>query len=226
MDTRTALALFVTAVAAIIGCSPASAAARIAQSGRYICNDGSSVRFDRRGYGPTLIRDGREVHLRQRWVFFGFRFTGQGINLRGRGTQGEKTLTLTESSQPSIECAAAPAAATPGIVTGRLIAADPVFVPPGARLLVQLHDVARTDAAAPLLGQLEIRPGRRQLPLAFILRYSVAGPTSPALSARLFTADGKLLASAVTSTPLPKPERGRNTDAEISLRAVPSPSNR
>lgn len=216
------LAVLLTGIA-----TPAWSAARITESGRYICADGSSVHLDRRGYGPTLIRNGRESHLKNRWVLTGFRFTGDGVIVRGRGTGAAKTVTLTETGHPAVECAATPAGATPGIVTGIVTAQAPITIPPGARLIVQLRDTARMDASAPLLGQAEITPDRHQLPLAFLLRHSPASVTPrsrAALSARLISATGKLLAVSDTFIPLPQPDRGRNRDAIISLRPVsPTP---
>lgn len=208
--------------------SPAQAAARIAESGLYICSNGSSVRFDRRGYGPVLLWDGEQIHLRQRWVFSGFRYTsrfrGHTIDIRGRGRDGEKALTIAEAGVPGVECEAAPMGLTPGIVTGEVVAAEPISIPAGFQLIVQLRDTARADAAAPLLGERRIIGHSGALPITFLLRYppsSANPPARPSLSARILAPDGRLVAISDTITPLPSSPTGRNIPAKISLRAVP-----
>lgn len=225
--------IMMMAGSAFFSSSPVQAAARIAESGLYICTNGSSLRFDRRGYGPVLLRDGEEIHLRQRWVFSGFRYTsrfrGHTIDIRGRGRDGEKALTLREAGEPTIECEAAPMGLTPGVVTGEVIAAEPISIPAGAQLIVQLLDIARADAAAPLLAtpllaERRITGHSSALPLAFLLRYpaSSANPLArPSLSARILAPNGRLVAISDTITPLPGSPTGRNMPAKISLRAVP-----
>ncbi len=227
LPIRPAATAVLLAAAATAGTAPLQAAARIAESGLYICADGTSVQFERRGYGPVLLRGGDEIHLRQRWVFSGFRFTsgfqGHSIDVRGRGRSGDKRLTLREAGRRQVECEAAPMGTTPGIVTGKVVAAEPIPIPAGARLIVQLRDIARADAPAPLLGERQISPVAAALPLAFLLRYppaSTAPPATPSLSARILAADGRLVAVSDTVTPLPG-SSGRNTNAEIRLRAVP-----
>jgi uncharacterized lipoprotein YbaY len=224
--SRTALA--VLPLAAVLGAAPLHAAARIAESGIYICADGTSVQFERRGYGPVLLRGDEEIHLRQRWVFSGFRFTsrfhGHSIDVRGRGRSGDKRLTLREAGKRDIECEAAPMGTTPGIVTGKVVAAEPISIPAGARLIVQLRDIARADAPAPLLGERQINSVTVAPPIAFLLRYppaSAAPPARPSLSARILAADGRLVAISDTVTPLPTSGNGRNASVEIRLRAVP-----
>lgn len=225
---RPAALAFPLAMAALLGAGRVAAAARIAESGIYICADGTSLRFERRGYGPVLLRGDEEIHLRQRWVFSGFRFTsrfqGHSIDVRGRGRSGEKRLTLREDGKRAIECEAAPMGATPGIVTGRVVPAEPISIPAGARLIVQLRDVARVDAPATLLGERQISPVTIGLPLAFLVRYppaSVAPPARPSLSARILAADRRIVAVSDRVTALPSSSTGRNINAEIRLRAVP-----
>ena len=214
----------VTALLATLVAVPAHAAARIAESGRYICADGSSLTFDRRGYGPVLLRDGRQVRLVQRWVFNGFRFVGEGLDLRGRGREGEKTVTLRQPGRPDLLCKAVPAGHSPGVVTGQL-RAPAVSLPPGARLEVRL-----VSARSPqrLLARADITPGARRWPLAFWLAYPqqiIEGQ----LSARVLDRAGRALAATAAPQPLPRSKDGRHASAELTLvplRAASAPSSK
>jgi uncharacterized lipoprotein YbaY len=210
--------------------APAEAVTRIANSGLYICPDGTLLRFDRRAYGPFLLRDGRELQLHKRWAFNGFRYVADGgIEIRGRGIEGEKVVRFSERAKIDLDCPAAPAAATPGIVTGTVSASSGLEIPQGSRLLVNLRDTARADTAAPLLAQVEFNM-ERPLPLAFMMRYPparIAPPAVPTLSARLLDARGRLIAVSDTVIPLPPPDGSRNRLVDIPIRpAAPAPPNR
>lgn len=186
----------------------ADAAARIAESGRYICTDGNDLRFDRRGYGPVLILDGREHRLAQRWVWSGFRFTAPGLAVRGRGREGEKTVTLSRSNRPDLLCNAVPAGTSPGVVTGSVTGA--VTIPQGARLTITL---ARPGSTTPIASTI-IRPGRT-LPLSWWLAYPT-NASGAVLSATLRNAQGLLLARSA-ATPLPTAPPRRHAAATLVL---------
>ncbi len=202
----------------------AEAAARVAASGRYICADGSLAALSVRAYGPVLQRGGREVRLGQRWAFSGFRFTGEGLTLRGRGTEGAKTLRITQRGQPEVMCRAVPAVATPGVVTGVATYSQRIALPPGVRLRVELRDVSRADAAAPLLAASEVLPAGNQVPLHWRLDYA-AGKVTPgarlSLSARITDAAGQLLWVSDTFTPVPVGAGRQHAEAEIRLVPIP-----
>lgn len=207
------------ALVSMLAATSAQAAARIAESGRYICADGGVLTFDRRGYGPVLLRDGRQVRLVQRWVFSGFRFVGDGLDLRGRGTEGEKTVTLREAGRPELLCRAVPAGRSPGVLTGELLAPG-LSMPPGARVQVMLHS-ARTPQR--LLGSAEIVPAGRRWPLAYWLAYPVA-VVDGQLSARLLDRNGRRVAATPASAPLPRRSDGRHASADLTLRPVTTAS--
>jgi hypothetical protein len=187
----------------------ADAAARIAESGRYICADGSSLRFDRRGYGPVLIRDGRQTRLSQRWVFSGFRFTAPGLVLRGRGREGEKTLLYARKGLPELSCNAVPAGTSPGILTGTLTGR--LTLPPGARIEIRLTSSGRSTAAT------RLRPGRRTLPLDWWLAYP-ATTRSGSLSAVALTPRGHIIARTARPVPLPSAPPRRHATAVLELK--------
>jgi len=216
-------------VLASLASVPAHAAARIAESGRYICADGSSLAFDRRGYGPVLLRDGGQIRLVQRWVFSGFRFVGEGLDLRGRGREGEKTLVLRQPGRIELLCRAVPAGQSPGVVTGQLLApAVPLTALPvtsGARLEVQLMS-ARSPQRR--LARVEITPESGRWPLAYWLSYPpqiVEGR----LSARLIDRAGRTVAATAAPRPLPKRSDGRHASADLTLvplKAASAPSSK
>jgi putative lipoprotein len=192
-------------VLALVLATPAGAASKIAASGRYVCDDGSLATFIEAAYGPSMVWDGREVRLAPRAVFSGFGYRGDGLSLRGRGKEGNKTLVISGRGA-DVTCNAVPAVATPGVAAGTVVAKLPLVLPKGATVLVQLRDAARADAPAPLLGQVQIRPAAGQVPLHWWLRYDAkrAGPPArPALSARITDASGKLIWINDTFTPLP-----------------------
>ena len=214
--------MFGLAMLPLLPAAPATAAARIAESGRYICADGSSLMFDRRGYGPVLLRDGTQQRLVQRWVFSGFRFVSDGLELRGRGREGEKTVTLSERGRPALLCNAVPAGRSPGIVTGQIMAMT--RLPAGALLDVLVHS-ARNPARA--VASATIRPVNRGWPLAYWLAY----PPSVAdgrLTARLRDRAGRVIARTGAPVPLPRRADGRHATADLRLVpiAASAPSSR
>jgi hypothetical protein len=209
---------------AMLAATSVEAASRIAESGRYICADGGSLIFDRRGYGPVLLRDGRQVRLVQRWVFNGFRFVGEGMDLRGRGTEGAKTVTLRDGGGPEILCRAVPAGRSPGIVTGQLVA-PAIAIPADGRVQVMLHS-ARSPGQ--LLGHVEILPSGRSWPLAYWLSYPAA-VVDGQLTARVLDRAGRPLARTATPTSLPRRSDGRHASADLTLaplRAASAPSSK
>lgn len=196
---------WVFAVAALAIAGPVSGAAKLAASGRYICDDGREVVFTEAAYGTSMRRDGREIMVGRRAAFGGFAYAGNGVSLRGRGKEGNKTMTISGLG-PDIACKAVPAIATPGVAAGIVTAKAPMALPKGAVLTVELRDAARADAAAPLLGRVKVVPRGTPVPLHWLLRYDAgrtAHPARPALSARITDAGGRLIWVSDTFTPLP-----------------------
>ena len=207
--------------------APVMAASKIAASGRYICDDGSMIRFTEAPYGTSMVRQGRaEVRLSPRATFAGFDYRGGGLALRGRGKEGAKTLVITGDGAP-IRCNAVPAVPTPGVAVGTVQAQRSLVLPKGAQVTVQLRDTARADAAAPLLAQAVVVPHGPMVPIHWWLRYDagrMAPPVRPALSARITDAAGKLIGISDTFTPLPAPGRPDAVIMVVPARSVPARS--
>jgi putative lipoprotein len=199
--------------------APAEAASKIAASGRYVCDDGSLAAFTEAPYGPSMRWDGREVRLAPRAVFSGFGYRGDGLTLRGRGKEGDKTLVISGAGA-DVTCNAVPAVATPGVAAGIVTARLPMTLPKGAMVLVQLRDTARADAPAPLLGEVKIRPRAGRAPIHWWLRYDAkraVRPAQPALSARITDAEGRLIWVSDTFTPLPVAPKPGFAEGVISV---------
>lgn len=208
-------------VAVLAAASPLAAGSKIAASGRYVCDDGSSVRFIEAPYGTSMVRDGREVPLAPRAVFSGFAYGGGGLTLRGRGKEGDKTLVISGKGA-DISCNAVPAVATPGVAVGMVTTTPPLALPKGATLLIQLRDAARADAPAPLIGEVKLIPRQMRSPVHWWLRYDARRaqpPARPALSARVTDAQGQLIWISDTFTPLPV--AAKPGFAEATIRLVP-----
>jgi putative lipoprotein len=199
------LRLAVAVLVSVVVSEPALAAAKLAASGRYVCDDGREVVFTEAAYGTVFKREGREIMVGRRAAFGGFAYAGSGVSLRGRGAEGNKTLTI-NGLGPVINCKAVPAVATPGVAAGTVISKVAMTLPAGAVLTVELRDAARADAAAPLLGRVQVTPRGTPVPMHWWLAYDAkrtAHPARPALSARITDAAGKLIWVSDTFTPLP-----------------------
>ncbi len=200
---------------------PAVAAAKLAASGRYVCDDGSVAVFTEAPYGTSLRWHGREVMLAPQAVLWGFAYKGGGLKLRGRGDDGEETLEISGGGGATVTCNEVPVLSTPGVAAGTVVARQPLMLPKGAVVQVEVRDTARADAPAPLLGQVKLRPRAGQAPLHWWLRYDArhaAAPAQPALSVRITDAKGKLIWISDTFTPLPMAKDGFH---ETAIAVVP-----
>lgn len=216
---RIAITTLLCGIVALAFAVPAAAASKIAASGRYFCDDGSAVTFTQAAYGTSMMRDGREVPLAPRAAFRGFSYKGGGLSLRGRGVEGKKTLTV-DGAELKIACNALPSIATPGVAAGTIAATLAMRLPPGAVLTVAVRDTARTDTAAPLLGQVRMKVGTARQPLHWWLRYdAVRGvqPARPTLSAWITDTAGNLLWTSDTLMPVPAGTTENFAQAEISM---------
>jgi putative lipoprotein len=70
--------------------------------------------------------------------------------------------------------AASSASLTPGSVTGTVSDLYRIAMPPAAVVDVQLQDVSRADASAPLITEQKIAFGDRQVPIPFDLKFDPA----------------------------------------------------
>ena len=100
-------------------------------------------------------------------------------------------------------------------LTGTVTYLERVALTPEALVQIELRDVSRADAEAPLIAKAVLRPGGKQVPIPFVLDYDVADidPRGAyAVSARI--ADRGQLAF-VTETPVPVLTGGALMSAEI-----------
>ncbi|HWJ71270.1 MAG TPA: YbaY family lipoprotein [Sphingobium sp.] len=82
-----------------------------------------------------------------------------------------------------------------GTLSGQATYRERIALPPNAQMIVEIRDVSRADARAPVIASTTVQARGRQVPLAFSLRYNVRKlePRSRyAVSARI-TDGGRLL---------------------------------
>ena len=216
---RRVFATLLGGLAALGLAGPATAASKIAASGRYYCDDGSAVAFTQAAYGTSLTRDGREVRLAPRAVLRGFSYKGQGVSVRGHGAEGKKTLAV-EIAGVKINCNAVPSVATPGVAAGSIAPKQAMKLPPGAVLTVAARDTSRAGAVPLVVGRVSVKVGNRRLPLVWWLRFDAARalhPARPTLSARITDVAGRVLWTSEGFTPVPAAAKGRFVEAEIRM---------
>jgi putative lipoprotein len=210
----------------------ATANPQMAASNHYVCADGSLAVIEILVTGPTLQWQGRNTRMSAVATLWGFKFSGDGISVRGTGKIGYRTMRISARGTEPLDCKSVPSMAIPGVATGNVTAKQRIALAPGAVLTVELRDAARADAAAPLLARTAVTPRGNQMPFWWRLDYDAkkaAHPARPALSARINDAAGKLIWISDTFTPLPVSATSAHAEAEIVLvpvRAVPSPSSK
>jgi uncharacterized lipoprotein YbaY len=223
-------AIWIMATLAVPGAAAANP--QLAASGRYVCADGSLASIALLASGPQLDWRGATVRLAAAPALWGFRFRGDGLSLSGSGRVGYRTLKIDARGAPALSCLSVPPAATPGIATGQVVSRQRAVLPAGSTLTVELRDVARADAPAPLLARTVVKMRGNQMPLWWRLDFPEAKlgpPAQPALSARITDKAGKLIWISDTFTPLPVSASSAHAEAEIfvvPVRAVPSPSSK
>jgi len=216
----------------LLAATAAAANPQMAASTHYVCGDGSRVTLEVRQEGAIYERQGRSVRMTPVAVLSGFRLTAPGLVLRGQGEAGYRTLTISEDGAPPLDCRSEPPMAMAGIATGIVVSRARMALPPGAMVTVELRDVSRADAPAPLLARTVLKPRGNQVPLWWRLDYAPARakpPAQPGLSARVTDAAGHLIWISDTFTPLPVTTTHEHAEAEIVLvpvRAAPSPSSK
>lgn len=222
----------ILALGAVCWATAAWANPEVAASGRYVCADGSLAVIDLLVTGPELRWRGRTTRLGAVATLWGFKFSADDLSVRGSGKVGYRTLKISPRGGTSVECRSVPPQATAGVATGTVAARKRIALPAGAVVTVELRDVARADAAAPLLARAVVKPRGNQMPWWWRLDFDAkrtAHPARPALSARVTDAGGKLIWISDTFTPLPVSATDDHAEAEIILvpvRAAPSPSSR
>jgi putative lipoprotein len=216
----------------VLAATAAAANPQMAASTHYVCGDGSRVTLAVRQEGAVYERLGRSIRMAPAVAWSGFRLTAEGLVLRGQGEAGYRTLTVAEDGMPPLDCKSEPPMATAGIATGTVAARVRMALPPGALVTVELRDVSRADAPAPLLARTVLKPRGNQLPLWWRLDYVPAKAKAPAqagLSARVTDAAGHLIWISDTFTPLPVSATTAHVEAQIvvvPVRAAPSPSSK
>jgi putative lipoprotein len=222
----------ILALGAVCWATAALASPQVAASGRYVCADGSLAVIDFLATGPVLQWQGQMTRMGAVATLRGFKFSGDGLSVRGSGKVGYRKLRITPRGAKSVDCRSVPPQAIAGVATGTVVAKQRMALPAGTVVTVELRDAARADAAAPLLARSELRPTGNQMPLWWRLDYDakkILSPARPALSARITDAGGKLIWISDTFTPLPVSATNAHAEAEIVLvpvRAAPLPSNR
>jgi putative lipoprotein len=217
---------------AVCWATAAAANPELAASGRYVCADGSLAVIDFLVTGPELQWRGKTTRMGAVATLWGFKFSADSLSVRGSGKVGYRSMKITPRGAKPVECRSVPPRDIAGVATGSVVARQRVALTPGAQVTVELRDVARADAAAPLLARTVVRPTGNQMPLWWRLDYDakkVAPPARPALSARITDAGGRLIWISDTFTPLPVSATMAHAEAEIvvvPVRAAPSPSNR
>jgi uncharacterized lipoprotein YbaY/heat shock protein HslJ len=106
-------------------------------------------------------------------------------------------------------------------ITGTVNYRERMLLRPGSRVEITLEDVSRADAAAKKIAGIELaEPG--QVPIPFKLEYNPAeidSRMSYAVRARIFAADGSLLFTSDTTTPVIT--RGSGQQADLWLVSAP-----
>lgn len=107
-----------------------------------------------------------------------------------------------------------------GVVSGTVTYLQRIALPPDATLVVQLRDISRMDAPAPLIGETRIdSPG--QVPIPFKIRYDpnvIDSRFTYSVSARILRGDKLLF---ISDTVYPVITRNRSDTVEIVVRPVP-----
>ncbi len=209
------------ALALIVLATPAAAVTEVVPARGFACEDGSLARIEMRDTGAVLQWRGLVYPLSPRSSENGFRFLGNGIDLRGRGIGTEERLALRSDREAPLDCTVIPGTVKPGLLTGSMTYMARMALPPGAVATVELRDTARVDTAAPLIASVRILPRGNQVPLVWRMRYDtgkLGDRARPTLSGRITDASGKLLWISDTNIAAPGADNGlRNVGTEIRL---------
>ena len=184
---------------------------------RFICSDGEQL--DVLFRNPTKLAlvtvDGQTLTLYQSPSAKGYRYIGGEFELQVEA--GKASFKAT--GRPAAACVVAPAQAVAGTMTGTIAYRERMALPAGATATVELRDISRADAPAPLLGAATITPQGNQVPLYWLITYDAA-KVNPAMryavSARITGPDGTLLWVSDTVHPV-LTQGGPPSDVDIAL---------
>lgn len=170
---------------------------------RFICSDGEQL--DVLFRNPTKLAlvtvDGQELTLYQSPASKGYHFIGGEFELQVEAGKA----TFKQTGRAAVVCTVAPVQAVPGVMTGTIAYRERMALPQGATARVELRDISRADAPAPLLGATTIAPAGNQVPLYWLINYEpsrIDPAMRYAVSARITGADGTLLWVSDTTIPV------------------------
>ncbi|WP_166430654.1 YbaY family lipoprotein [Polymorphobacter arshaanensis] len=202
------IALLLAAPAAAVPFNPDAA---IEVKAAFICADGREVEVLFRRPTQVALIDGPngQIVLYKTVATKGYKYIGGENEISGDG----ETASYRVFPRPRVQCHAKPSQTVPGTLTGTITYRERIALPEGATATVEIRDVSRADAPAPLLSSTTITPTGNQVPLHWIMTFDpakVAPQASYSVSARINDKAGKLM--WVSDTIEPALTRGAPAD--------------
>lgn len=170
---------------------------------QYVCANGRAVEvlFRNSTHLAVIENEGQEIILYQSPVADGFRYIGGNLDIRGKG----ENLVFKRKSDVEVACVVKPVSAVPGTITGTTAYSTRNALPNGTVVNVELRDVSRADAPAPLIAATRIVTTGNQVPLSWLIKYDPAKidpAMTYAVTARFTDAAGKLVYTNDTQVPV------------------------
>ncbi|MGL4541182.1 MAG: YbaY family lipoprotein [Polymorphobacter sp.] len=186
--------LLATLLAAPAAAVPFDPDAAIEVKAAFICADGREVTVLFRRPTQVALIDGPngQIVLYKTVAESGYKYIGGENEIRGDGDKASYRV----FPRPRVQCHTRPSQTVPGTLTGTIAYRERLALPEGATATVEIRDVSRADAPAPLLASTTITPTGNQVPLHWILNFDpakVAPQASYSVSARINDKAGKLL---------------------------------
>jgi putative lipoprotein len=203
--------------AAAAGSSLANGAVEVKT--QYVCANGRAVEvlFRNPTHLAIIENEGKQIILYQSPVADGFRYIGGDLEIRGKGD----VLTFKRAPDTEIPCVVKPATITPGTLTGTTGYRTRNALPKGTVVTVELRDVSRADAPAPIVASTKMVTTGNQVPLSWLIKYDprkIDPAMTYAVTARFTDAAGKLVYT--NDTQVPVLTRGAPAD-DVDLPVVP-----
>lgn len=193
---------------ALLLAAPAVAApvipdAAIEVKAAFICDDGRAptVLFRRPTQVALIDGPNGQIVLYKTVAEKGYRYIGGENEIRGDG----ETASYRVYPRPRVQCQAKPSQSVPGTVTGTITYRERMALPEGATATVEIRDISRADAPAPVLAKATITPTGNQVPLSWIMTFDPAKiepQASYSVSARINDKAGKLMWVSDTVEPV------------------------